>query len=197
MFYNRATKQAFIFPPKTGTISARNYLRAVGWKEKIPIHGTAEYFINEDSNFIDYSFYGFYRDPIKRFESAILYFKQVQAKNKLTIQSLQKLFPNITSETIIDLQYDAFANYELLSMFPTMFLPQVHWLNHPNVTPLKFSNFEIELQNVTKNYKRGIYKSNSSNDIGRSLITQFVMDFARDYYKEDYEYAEKCFGQTQ
>lgn len=197
MFYDKETRQAFIFPPKTGTISARNYLRAVGWKEKIPIHGTAEYFINEDSKFIDYSFYGFYRNPLKRFESCILYFKQVQAKNKLTIKSLQKIFPNITSENVIDLPYDSFANHELLAMFPTMFMSQVHWLNHSNVTALQFSNFEEELRSVTKNYNRIIYKSNSSTDLGRGLLTEVVIDFVRDYYKDDYEYGKKYFGQIQ
>lgn len=185
MFFNKATKQAFIFPPKTGTISVRHFLGSIGWHGLRPYHLTVDEWIEKYSALNDYKIYGFCRNPLERFESAILHCKQVRYLQ----DDFQKLLQRSgISESVEVVSYETLTNIHasLVEEFKGLFLPQTRWLNHPKVTVLNFRNMEAELRRITGNTEQPLVRYNTSTDFGRSVITPAVEEFVRQQYADDY-----------
>jgi hypothetical protein len=185
MFFNKQTKQAFIFPPKTGTITVRHFLGAIGWKGLTPHHQTTEEWIKTYPVLEDYNIYGFLRDPLKRFESAILHIKQFpMAKGFfaefLKARGIEKTAETVTYEELCGIHSD------LIVQFEHFFRPQAIWLDHPKVTILDFRNMEAELRRITGNTEQPLVRYNTSTDFGRSVITPAVGEFVRQHYADDY-----------
>lgn len=184
MWFHKDSKQAFLFPPKTGSTSSRLFLYSLGWKCLAYQVSTASDLIDKYPNLTSYSIYGFLRDPLARFESSILHIKQVHPQSYF-LDELLKDKP-YTRETI---SYE-----ELIDLFPNLrqspwgvfFYPQHRWFDAPNVTALDFENMEAELRRITGNTDMPIDRKNVSTDFGRSVITQKVKDFVREYYADDY-----------
>ena len=146
-------------------------------------------------NLAGYSIYGFVRDPLARFESCILFLKQVPRP----VDELTKCLENIkfgkTRETVtydemVDL-FPEFAKYNLISV---VFRPQHIWFDVPNVTALDYQGFEYELRRITNNHDEPIQNYNVSTNFGRGVITQKVKDFVREQYAADYEFAKNALG---
>ncbi len=193
MIFHKPSKQAMVHPPKTGTITMHNFLRAAGWKALPNTHAKTERFIKDYPNLNDYTIYGFFRDPLKRFESAVLYVKRTPnvSKNFEKIV-LQNGFDKTAEMTSYDTVVDIFLS--LKDAMPVFFRPQTVWLDHPKVTTLDFDNFESELRRITGDYKNEIPVLNKSTDFGRSVITDKVREFVRDYYAADYQFAKDVLG---
>jgi len=188
MFFDKATKQVFLFPTKVGTMSARHFLGSIGWHGKMPIHGKPNQLLDKYPNLDNYSFFGFFRDPVSRFESAILHLKQMPS----ILNSNLDNFLNGTSRE--NARYELFLSNEFLSLFPVVFDRQVDWLDHPKVTPLDFDNFESELRRVTGNTTQPLERRNANTDFGRQEITDDVRAFVREYYAADYALAKDRLG---
>ena len=193
MLFHKQSKKAFVFPPKCGTQTTVNFLMKLNWKSAGRMHQVPEYFIEKYPNLANYQIHAFFRDPLKRFESAILYAKQAGVyKSRLDKVLLESGF-NKTRETV---SYD-----EFIDLFPVMqeacgviLKPQSDWYKVPNVTPLDFDNYETELRRVTGNTDIPIEIRNRSNSFGRSIITQKVIDFVRQEYAADYALAKERLG---
>lgn len=188
MWFDKSSKQAFVLPPKTGSVTCRAFLNSIGWKH-IPHHHTyPSYLIKQYPNLADYSIYAFLRDPLTRFESAILFLKRIpfdsvnQLNQCIQNNGLDKTKENITYDEIVDI-FPTFKNYNFLE---TVFIPQVNWFDVPNVTALDFQNLEAELRRITNNYSEPLKSYNVSTNFDRSVITQKVKDFVRGYYAADY-----------
>jgi hypothetical protein len=185
MFFNKSSKQAFVFPPKVGTISARHFLGSIGWKGLQPYHGTTDYWFEKYPALNDYAVYGFLRDPIQRFESAFLHVKQFPTSQeilaKLLIENgIKKTIEAVTFEDLIGI------HEKLVDKFKVLFSPQAKWLDHPKVTVLDFCNIESELRRITGNTTQDFKRWNVSSDFGRSVITPAVEEFVRQKYAKDY-----------
>lgn len=185
MFFDKQTKQAFVFPTKTGTIAARHFLGLLGWHGVRPLHGTPAEFINKYPALENYAIYGFLRDPLQRFQSAILHTKQSPIARNVLI----KLFAEKNIDKTVELAtYDEFIVIydDLVNRFNELFSPQIKWLNHPKVTVLDFRNIEAELRRITGNTTQEFKRWNASSDFGRSVITPAVEEFVRQQYADDY-----------
>lgn len=185
MFFNKETKQAFVFPPKTGTISVRHFLGSIGWHGKMPFHKKTAGLLEEYPALNDYQLFGFYRDPVKRFESTILHLKQMPVHFDDRVKNI------LNGASFEDAPYDLFANSESCDLFGLLFAPQVNWLNHPKVTALDFNNLEAELRRITGNTTQPMPHKNKNSDFGRKEITPAVVEFVKKHYAEDYEFARR------
>lgn len=190
MFFNKETKQAFVFPPKTGTITTRHFLGSIGWNGLRPYHLTTSEWIEKYPALNDYTIYGFYRDPVKRFESAILHCKQFHLirdtlAEVLKSNGISKSVEGVSYDELVDIHEAFFAAIKAFG------LPQTHWLDHPKVTALDFTKFEEELRRVTGNTTQALVRRNVSSDFGRSEITPKVVDFVKAHYASDYEFARQ------
>jgi hypothetical protein len=82
----------------------------------------------------------------------------------------------------------------LLRRFDRFFSPQSTWLDFPNVTTLDFENLESELKRIAGHHDKAVTRYNASTDFGRSVITDKVRNFVRDYYAADYDFAKNVLG---
>lgn len=189
MVFDKETKQAFVHPAKTGTQTIRAFLKSVGWKELLSAHTPTENLIKKYPNLNHYTIYGFCRNPLARFESAILHMKRGPRVNKhfeivLRDAGITESLETVSYETII-------------SVFPQIgqrlggfLMPQSYWLNHPKITVLDFDNLESELRRISGNTTQPIEMLNAATEFGRSEITQLVRDFVKNQYADDYELAK-------
>ena len=190
MVFNKATKQAFVHPPKTGTHTTQNFLKAIGWKTLPMTHARTERLIRDYPNLNDYTLYGFLRDPLLRFESVILHLKRMFG--------VHPIFEKVLRDNGVTDSLEAVSYETVISVFPKMAeaLPafchqQAAWLNHPKVTVLDFRNMEAELRRITGNNEQPLVRYNTSTDFGRSVITPAVEEFVRQQYADDYVLASK------
>jgi hypothetical protein len=190
MFFNKGTKQAFIFPKKVGTITTRHFLGSIGWQGVYPLHSTATEFIEKYPALNDYTIYAFFRDPVKRYESAILHCKQFPVMRDTLNKLLQDNGINKSAETV---SYDELIGIHdaLTGQFKVLFYPQTHWLSHPKVIVLDFNNFESELRRITGNFDAPMKRWNTASDFGRSTITPTVEEFVQQQYADDYNLAAR------
>jgi hypothetical protein len=193
MFFHKASQQAFVFPTKCGTYTVMNFLHNCGWKNVGNNHLPAEWFIEKYPNLQNYEIYAFVRDPVLRFESGILHIKQVSG-SKLSLDKFlidQNIAKNLESASYEDLIPVFSAK---LKKFSVIFDPQVKWHQAPNVRALDFNNMEAELRRITGNADQPLVRYNTSTDVGRSVITQNVIDFVRQEYAADYVLAKDRLG---
>lgn len=193
MFFDKASQQAFVFPTKCGSQSARRFLNLCDWKNIGSNHFVAEKFIEKYPNLANYQIYAFFRDPVKRFESGVLYVKQVRifhgSFEKLLEQNgIQKTRELVTYDELVDILP------QLVENFGFIFDPQSNWYVAPNVTPLDINNMESELRRITGNVDAPFEVRNISTEFGRSVITDKVRNFVREYYAADYALAKDRLG---
>jgi hypothetical protein len=191
MIFNKDRKLAFVLPYKTGTNTIIKFLTPMGWKTLGDQHAFTTQCLKSFPNLNNYTIYGFLRNPLMRFESSALNLKRLERTSflKQKIEEMGKTAETASYEDIIDL----FKTYEnaragLLSRL------QSEWLNHPKVTVLDFDNFESELRRVTGYTTQPITRENVSADFGKSVITDKVRAFVREYYAADYALAKDRLG---
>lgn len=195
MMFNKVTKEAFVHPPKTGTHSIQNFLMPLGWKKLPMTHARTTRLISDYPNLASYTIYGFLRDPLQRFESAILHIKR-------SVRVDQVLSGVLREQGITD-SVEAVPYETLIGIFPALhvalpafFRPQAAWLDHPQVTVLDFANMEAELRRITGNTDQPFVQHNVGTDFGKSVITPAVEEFVRDYYAADYQLAQAALGKV-
>lgn len=189
MLFNKQTKQAFVFPPKNGTHTVVNFLHQFGWHRNSDHHKTTDLLLSEYPNLNEYTIYGFLRDPIKRFESVILHFKQFPYTRLQFDSFLQE--QNATPRE--QLSYDEFVDLipAMPSNYQILLQPQSDWLAFPQVTVLDFNLFETELRRISGNIDQPIERYNYASEFGKSVITDKVRAFVRDRYAVDYQLARE------
>jgi hypothetical protein len=184
MVFNRQTKQAFVLPPKTGTSTIESLLRSLGWKLLEQRHSKLEDMLINYPNLNNYKIYGFLRNPLMRFKSAI--------RAAVAAEDAQAVLEEITDpEETFSIkfpkkEYKVFANL--------FFEPQFNWLNNPKITILDFDNFEKELRKILNDENKPIPKLNASRNFDSVEISQSVRDFVRQKYAVDYALAKDRLG---
>jgi hypothetical protein len=193
MVFNKQSKIAFVCPPRTGSTTLHTYLHGQGWFRLKEKHANLYELVVNYPNLKNYKVYGFLRDPLERFESCVLYAKQNYAFSSVLSQriaeaGIQKTIEEMSYEDVVD-------NFSKLFGFGGyLFKPQVFWLNDPRVATLDFYNRKTELEKVIGLIVDEIPTLNASTDFGRSVITDKVREFVRDYYAADYALAKDRLG---
>ena len=193
MVFNKATKQAFVHPPKTGTHTTQDFLRTLGWKTLPMTHARTERLIRDYPNLNDYTIYGFLRDPLLRFESVILHLKRMPTVDSIFEKVLRG---NGVTDSLEVVSYETVIDVfpKLAEALPAFCHQQAAWLDHPKVTVLDFDNYETELRRISGNYTSPLSIKNKSTDFGKSVVTQRVIDFVRQEYAADYALAKDRLG---
>lgn len=183
MLFDKQSKQAFMFPPKCGTHTVSAFLRNCGWKLVKEQHFVLDQLVKLYPNLSNYQIYVFVRDPLLRFESAILHVKQKQ----------RDVFANFLSKHGIEKPVEDISYEELIPLFPALsrqfawiFDPQSKWHQGSNIKALDFRNMEAELRRITGNTEQPLTIYNASTHVGRSVITPVVEEFVRQQYADDY-----------
>jgi hypothetical protein len=123
-----------------------------------------------------YKLYGFFRNPLDRYLSICRMFNRFG----------QRVTPaHITDSSVAD-------NIQLAYILKAR---QVEWLDVPNMTVLDFDNFSSELKAIGSNYDDPGHEVMHIN-AGRGVAeaTPEVIEFVRDYYAADYEFAKRTLG---
>lgn len=190
MVFNKQSKVAFVCPPRTGSTTLHSYLRDQGWSRLKEKHHSFDALTKIYPNLAQYKIYGFFRDPLARFESCITYAKQEKYFSKvfeyrLFKANVSKTAEEVTYEDVVDC-FD-----KIFDFGGFLFKPQVFWLEDPRVTALDFRNMKTELEKVIGPLPNPIPALNKSTDFGRSVVTQKVIDFVRQHYAADYTLGQK------
>jgi hypothetical protein len=193
MVFDKRLKIAFVLPTKTGSTALRCYLRQYGFFRLKEKHETVDKLIELYPNLSEYKIYGFLRNPLERFESTILYSKQNRifssvVASRLVEHGIDKSLEEISYDEIID----NFA--KVYDQNWALFRPQVDWLKHPLVTALDYHNMQAELNRVVATFDEPMPVMNQSSDFGKSVITDKVINFVRNYYAADYQFAKDVLG---
>jgi len=178
MLFHKEKLLALFLVPKTGTTSANDFLKKFGWQSLMPEHQTPEYFVKCYLNLNKYQFFAYIRDPLKRFESTVLYLKSLG-------------IANVTYGEFVD-RFEYFRKDDMGLLYP-----QVRWFKDSRVQALDFDNYESELRRIsgvadTSSYE--IQKLNNTSSVEKGVVTQKVIDFVRSYYAEDYALAKDRLG---
>ena len=193
MIFHKESKQAFVFPPKCGTQTTKNFLDVCKWKNLGMTHVPTRKHIILYPNLKNYRIYAWFRDPVLRLESGILYIKQIGFYTPILDKFLMDQGINKTRETVTyEELIDVFP--EMVKNFDVIFHPQADWYDEPNVIPLDFNNMEAELRRITGNYDSKFMILNKSYDFGRMPISDKVRNFVREYYAADYAVAKERMG---
>lgn len=193
MVFNKQSKLAFVCPTRTGSTTLHTYLREKNWFRLKEKHANLYELIVNYPNLKDYKIYGFLRNPLERFESCVLYAKQNYVfssvlNRRVAEAGIQKTIEEMSYEDVVD-------NFSKLFGFGGyLFKPQVFWLNDPRVTVLDFHNRKTELEKVIGPITDEIPKLNASTDFGRSVVTDKVRSFVREYFTADYQLAKDVLG---
>ncbi len=193
MLFNKAKQIGLLRPAKVGTFTSTHFLSANGWKSIGGPHEFLDFYLSKYPNLANYKIYCFFRDPLARFQSQILHTKQMPRlrlflHNLIIEKGIDATLESLTYEQAIDL------HPILKDAYKKIWSPQVAWFTHPNIYPLDFANFENELRKLADNYEMNMTWYNKSNDFGRSVITDKVREFVRDYYAADYAFAKDALG---
>lgn len=195
MIFQKEKKLCLFMPPKNGTNTVNRFLRNVGWRTlKTLGHALPEKALADYPNLSEYKYLSFFRNPIERFESAILFIKQKDKERfNLFIEKngIQESPEFVSYDQIVDL----FSDFQ--QSFKILVAPQSDWMVMPNTEILDFDNFESELRRISGAFdpvKYPITRENSSSGWGKSVITDKVRAFVREYYAADYAIAKNRLG---
>lgn len=103
-------------------------------------------------------------------------------------QGINKAAEQVSYDEVVDMIPTLPIKFEML------FKPQTAWFTHSNIQALDFHNMEAELRRVTGNTEQPLVRYNTSTDFGRSVITDKVRAFVREYYAADYQFAKDVLG---
>lgn len=183
MLYYKTKKLAFYMPPRTGTTTFSSLLRQ--WGAVISDRKHAKPNEIDSSTFVDYTFYGFYRDPLERFLSLLRHMQQKYSAQENVVAAM-----GISTEDIKTLTYDQlvdfFPTYEKVSTF--YYSPQVEWLSNAEV--LDFKKYNQEVLRVARMFDvNKVHLGTLNASVNTGLVpSQKVIDFVQTYYLDDYRF---------
>jgi hypothetical protein len=195
MLFNKDKKVALLTPPRTGSHTARVFLRSSDWFALKPPkqHDNLTELVVNYPNLNNYTVYCFLRDPLKRFESTLLFWKQYKTASEIFQIKLQKI--GITTP-IAEISYDEIVDnfHNLFELKWNLMRPLASWLDDPRVIALDFDNYDNELRRIAGKPDAVIQKHFVSSDFGKSVVTDKVRAFVREFYAADYALAKDRLG---
>lgn len=193
MLFHKENKLCMFLPPKTGTQTARAFLKNAGWHGVSPDHSYPETHLAKYPNLSTYKHHVFLRNPLDRFVSTIVFLKQ----HENTIGHFKKVIDaNQIGTTVEAFTYDQFVDLfdTFNTRFEMMLEPQSRWATLPSTEILDFDNYEAEIRRISGDYTNPVIIKNKSTDFGKSVVTQKVIDFVRQHYAADYALAKDRLG---
>jgi len=178
MMFHKATKVAFVLPPKTGTTTLVDYLSVLGFKmiPNVPVnnnrHALPREFLKAYPILGEYKFYGFFRNPLDRFISLM----------------------SMIDSSIKRITLDNYAsNLDAHPKIPPH--RQVDWLDYPNTTVFDFEDFTEKVSLIGKMYGHAELRVPKLNiALRRITATDEMKEFVRHYYDADYQFAKRVLG---
>lgn len=201
MLFNKNKKFCLFLPPRTGTTTARAFLKQHGWNLIAPHHGYPHEHLKKYPVIAEYKPYIFLRNPINRFVSSILYLKRIPITGTELQHHGHKATEEIIKKNGLDCTVETLSYEQIVDLFPqfkerfgVMFPAQIDWATMPGTEVLDFDNYEAELCRIS-GAEGPIPKLNPTrNDYGKSVVTQKVIDFVRQEYAADYALAKDRLG---
>lgn len=194
MLFHKEKKQCMFLPPKNGTTTAQIFLKKSGWHYLKPQHVYPEMLLEKHPNLAGYNYYAFFRNPLERFVSSIIFTKQKEGGFKILTKVIEDRQLGCTVE---DMTYDQFVdNFSLIEeRTPSVvYEAQSRWMTLPGTEILDFDNYEAEIRRISGDYVSPVIVQNKSTDFGKSVVTQKVIDFVRQHYAADYALAKDRLG---
>lgn len=193
MIFSKEKQLCFFTPPKNGTHTLTKFLSNFNWHTIKPLtHTYPEVLIKKYPNLLNYKTFVFLRNPLDRFESFVLFVKQKRTDD----------FEKLLNQNGIDQSVEKTSYEDLIGLFDkfpenwkVLHAPQSNWITLPTTEVLDFDNFESELHRVT-GLTGPIPWENQTTDWGKSVITDKVCAFVREYYAADYALAKDRLGKT-
>lgn len=200
MIFFEEKKIAFLFPAKTGSSTAVHFLKKskLKYTEVLNKHVSLKGAKNEFPQIKDYVIYCFFRNPVERAASYIIF-----DENNIYSKNILKIFKS----GIKDKDYTNFLDVYFKNKINNFtlahnFLPQwTHYLNGPNVEVLDFIKYEPELRRASQSLDLDnveIKKENESKyeDFGvdKSEFVSWLTPYMKDYFADDCKFMYEKFG---
>lgn len=192
-------------PPKNGTGSLHEIFKHFLVHYNVHGHTTfSEYFDKYPEKVHGYRYFAFYRDPIKRLLSSLLFIKRTLHFTFLPIISntarteegqkyhtLDDSIKAILESYTIDMMLDLWPKLYDEATFEWMLKPQVTWLDCEKIELLDLRRFDEEVGKVAniigEPHHHKIY-TNESIKLPGDKITPKLISFAKEFYKVDYDF---------
>ena len=172
MLFNKEKLRCLFCPSKNGTHTAFGFLENLGWhsyavKNQFTLHVYPKFAVEKYLNLNNYELYSFYRDPVDRFVSGILFTKQKRSKfieKVIKEKNLDFDVESMTYDQFVD-HFDSFTKFT-----PIIFEPQVNWISYPRINVLDFDNYESELRRISDAHDANKYPmlfENKATEFGK------------------------------
>lgn len=197
MIFFEDQKIAFVFPAKTGSTTAIDFLSQSSVKvfvsETIDQHLTSEEAKAKYPALADFTFYSFFRNPVERFVSALS-----MSADMLPIKKLMAIGSSNLAKGVDDFINVYFERNKHLT--PRIFYkPQIDYVNCLNVVALDFDNYEAELKKASQSLgveNAVIDKKRKTNyeeiGVNKENLMKWLTPYVKKNYSEDCKFwAEK------
>lgn len=179
-------KIAFVFPARTGSTTAVNFLTFSKLKY---IKHPDRHIFTDDAILVypelkNFRIYAMLRHPAEVLASALISFDCAH-------QAVKNLF-KIAEKNITDSYFDFMEVYVLKNkLTSSQYMPQHRYFNYPNVTVMNYRNYESELRLATKdldlsNVTIGKFNTNdySKLNIDKNTFVNWLLPFVQKQYPE-------------
>jgi hypothetical protein len=170
--YRKDKNIAFVLVPKCGSTSLRH---ALNWAGFSPLTGF------EKPSLLD-SYHITYNDCIEKYPNLKSY-------------KTYGVFRDPLDRFVSAMNYAESRNLRLHKNM-TFFRPQVQWLDAPNMAVIEFENFEQGVKDALSEIDgpASVLHLNRSGKPGAYKVNDEVVQFVRDKYAVDYEFAKNALG---
>lgn len=172
-------------PPRTGTTSLAKILKGIGFVSTTGHHS----FLHETKHISGLEIrkvYGFFRNPLDRFLSALAFLKTNDAflwRMEANLKVAKEKFNTMEPEDYVKRFYDIYK------IFPSFFYPQHLWLEGAEV--LDFNNFNDEVNRVLAPLTDMKFEIPILNvGINKPVPTEATAKFVKYFYAADYQFGQ-------
>jgi hypothetical protein len=195
MFIFEEQKIAFVFPPRTGSTTAVEFLASS--KLKFVQH-SYRHVLPEDAfstypHLKAFKVYGFFRHPAEVFTSVLL----SQNPSHLSVSKISNLIEKNVKDGYFEFMEVYFKRNKDL-IFNDMTMCQHKYYRHFGVIPLDFRNFESELRRVTSNLDLNAVKIgllNVTENDKKARFADWLTPFVAKEYPDDFALWQEKFEQ--
>lgn len=205
MVVSEQHKFIVFMPPKNGTGTLHEIFK--GMHITFNIHGHMEYteYFDLHPEKKDYMCFAFYRDPVKRLMSSLLFIKRTLHYNFLPLISdvvrteeshkyntLDVSVKTLLETYTVDKMLDMWEELNSERAFKWMLKPQIDWLGYDKIELLDLRKYDEELDRVIALMGNGSshtkVSTNESIKLPGDEITPKLISFAKEHYKVDYDF---------
>lgn len=205
MIVSEQYKFIVFMPPKNGTASLHEIFKHMHISYNIHGHMTySEYFSTYPEKKENYRCFAFYRDPIKRLMSSLMFIKRTLHYNFLPLISptfrtqehqkysnLDDNIKNLLETYTVNRMLDMWEVLYGPKTFEWMLKPQINWLDYEKMELLDLRKYDEELDKLVSLMGGDTHVKVSKNEsikLPGDEITPRLISFAKEFYEEDYRF---------